>query len=346
MLAPTLNEERGISTRVVRLTKALQAMGCEVQAYGYQDKKNPEEVNWRADHIHIIDPVSYFHSLDCSSDHCFRSRVSKLRSYSVQVTCSIDSVVRFATRNNFGIANILLGAKKVIVPNAMVGRQISSLIRDNVKIEVVSQGTDPHGLDKYSVLFERRLQFEMRSTDRMVLFAGRIDQHCQLDVFARVMQRVQAVRQQVKAIVLGPIVDVTYAGGILGKLKEAGVHYLGSVDRALMGMAYDRASLVWHPGQDIDISASILEAMSRRKPTMAHQAAATFDVYDAQAMMTYVDELGAFDQILRLLDDERFAKSLGTAGQEFVSHHRTPAVEAQKLIDAVAFSGVNAKMGG
>ena len=157
------------------------------------------------------------------------------------------------------------------------------------------------------------------------------------------MQKVHAIRPQIRFVAAGPAIDLEYADRFEREVKKLSAFavWIAGIPPAAMRSAYDASDIVLNSSFSEGRSNSLLEAVASGRPVLASNIPGNLwpvlgDNGDERSGLLYeLSDAGDFvANAVRLIDDASLRVRFGRAGQSRSSRLSNPEQEADGLIAA------------
>ncbi len=339
-IAPITREDGGIVTRLRRYENTFSNYGFKTESVDPTDDEMPiRSGSW----IHMIDPLGVaIQWLSRRNGSDLDVIVSWLRFHAEGFTVTVTKLPtvkpiilhdQILSIEAF-LERIFTETRVIFVTSEKLAKQFKGRYpRSAHKVEVVGIGLDIiefNGCKEETKLcaelkerleiVKRRVQYELEGR-RMILYAGKMSADRSLSTFIRVVHNLQKERSDVRGVMVGPIADVRDVKKIFGELKRTGVSYIGAFDRELMKSIFFEAAIVWDPSQELEVSASIYEAMWFGKPVLVHTQTVAPTVLPKDTVFTYTDEMDAAARLRMVLDSPILIEHQIPRASRFIRSH-------------------------
>lgn len=304
LLASTVQGQTDVTTRLASLRDICRGAGMTVAVDDYRTwfggRRSPG-----ARHVHLIDPVSASEALAGLPAKSVRVIRETLENSSFSVSVTRWPGGTFALPAGFVgecLRELLDAACRILVPpgRAAAFASAAPAWRDRLwgimppALPLPAQGEGVKQAEKLAAHI-------LGPRDRLLLFGGRIERAAHLERFARVTARLRAYIPELRAVMVGPLTDAGYAASIFPLLRESGCIYAGAWDRSAMRVWIGRAAVVWHPGDGLEPSLIVLEALGMGRPALVSPGAAAAWPQALGVLGPAASDAQAEEQLARLL---------------------------------------------
>ena len=181
------------------------------------------------------------------------------------------------------------------------------------KIEVIYNGVD---VERF-----RPMKIEPKDGLKRIVVMARIEKLKGIMNIIEAMSHVSEKHPRAICEIYGPISDKTYYKTCLRKIKslnlEEKVHFMGPTNKP--EIAYNRAYMVVQPSLSEGFPFTVVEAMACGKPVVATDVGGVKEAVDGCGIVvTPRSPIALADGILRLLEDENYARILGEEARKRV----------------------------